>query len=431
MYLKRIVAFGTLSIASLSLSSCLILPGEFVSEMTVMKSGEFSFSYKGEIQLVGLATLLSNAPDTTTTDVAFEANCWGSPKTEGTEAEKKTEEEKAKKLSAAQQQSAANRATLSAIAPNTSGTAASGGSTSALGYLVPNLLAAQDKADEKTGPMPEAGAANDQKNEGEESSTPYPKSPPTPSQPSSPPRTAEEEEATDDAAATAAEAVAEEAGAAVEEASEYEERECTAAETAEQKKEWEEKRSREKIAKEEQQKLFSKLLGGVDPKDPKTITLFTKEVERMAGWNKVEHLGDGKFKIDYATKGVLADDFAFPIIPRYAIGSPMIHITRWDNGRLRVEAPTFHNDPDLSTTTLMSAGTIMNAVGGAAGGAGGIGNSPQPLEIKGSFTIKTDGQILANNTEEGPSDGTGGMQILTWDIGPKTFGPPMVLLKLR
>ena len=36
------------------------LPGEFASDMTVRRNGDFSFSYKGQIQLVGLANLLNN-----------------------------------------------------------------------------------------------------------------------------------------------------------------------------------------------------------------------------------------------------------------------------------------------------------------------------------------------------------------------------------
>ena len=91
--------------------------------------------------------------------------------------------------------------------------------------------------------------------------------------------------------------------------------------------------------------LATMMLGGIDPKDPKTITRFTKEVERLAAWHKVEHIGNGVFMIDYSTNGRLADDFAFPVIPRYALGEPMIHITRWDNGRVRVEAPAFKTDP--------------------------------------------------------------------------------------
>ena len=53
----------------------------------------------------------------------------------------------------------------------------------------------------------------------------------------------------------------------------------------------------------------------------------------------------------------------------------------------------------------------------------------EPVEVKGSFTIRTNAKILANNTDEGPVD-EGAMQVLRWDVGPKTFGPPMALLKL-
>jgi hypothetical protein len=164
------------------------------------------------------------------------------------------------------------------------------------------------------------------------------------------------------------------------------------------------------------------LLGGVDPEDPKTIERFTKEVERLAAWNKVTHKGNGVFMIDYSTKGRLADDFAFPVIPRYALGNPMIHISRWDNGRVRVEAPTFHNDPDMSMLALMGAGGMMP-------GMGMKNKDVEPLAVKGSFVIKTDAAIMANNTEEGPTD-VGGLQVMTWEIGPRTFGPPMALLKL-
>ncbi len=163
------------------------------------------------------------------------------------------------------------------------------------------------------------------------------------------------------------------------------------------------------------------LIGGIDPKDPKTITRFTKEVERLASWNKVEHLGNGLFMIDYSTKGRLADDFAFPIIPRYALGEPMIHVTRWDNGRVRIEAPSFHNDPDISMMAMMGGGNFMGMAGGK--------KPADPVEVKGSFTITTDADILANNTDEGPSE-NGTLHIMKWDIGPATYGAPMALLKL-
>ncbi len=119
----------------------------------------------------------------------------------------------------------------------------------------------------------------------------------------------------------------------------------------------------------------------------------------------------------------MADDFAFPVIPRYALGNPMVHVTRWDNGRVRIEAPTFHNDTEMSAAALMGGGSFLPGMPGAGK------TKFEPVEIKGSFTIRTDAPILANNTDEGPSEAAG-MQVLTWVIGPKTYGPPMALIKL-
>ena len=94
--------------------------------------------------------------------------------------------------------------------------------------------------------------------------------------------------------------------------------------------------------------------------------------------------------------------------------------------RLRVEAPSFQNDADLSMVAMMGGGGLMNAMGGGGGGASKL---PEPVEVKGTFTIRTDANIIANNTEEGPVD-EAGMQVMRWDIGPKTYGAPMALLKL-
>ena len=57
------------------------------------------------------------------------------------------------------------------------------------------------------------------------------------------------------------------------------------------------------------------------------------------------------------------------------------------------------------------------------------GPTPGIPMADGKFTITTDAAVLANNTDEGPTD-EGGMQVLRWEIGPKTFGPPMALFKL-
>jgi hypothetical protein len=389
MQLRKFAApkFAALSlalVAPFSLSGCLLLPGEFTSEMTILKSGDFTFSYNGQIQLVGLANLLNNGLEGEEIDAEFTATCYGEAPDKASKADDKKAEKKKAARAKAVKESAATEASISKITGTETGTAASRTSEED-----PELSG--DAA--KTGAEAAADAA------------------------------AVAGTAAGDAAAAAGEAAAAAAeGAAAEDG--FEERDCSVEEIADQQKEWDENKERRKKEKEQTKKMFSALLGGVDPEDPKTIDKFTKEVERLAAWNTVKHLGNGVFKVDYKTKGRLADDYAFPVIPRYALGNPMVHVTRWDNGRVRIEAPTFHNDSELSAAALMGSGSFLPGMPG-----GGGKTKFEPVEIKGSFTIRTDAPILANNTEEGPVD-EAGLQVLRWVIGPKTFGPPMALLRM-
>jgi hypothetical protein len=380
---KKWAAVALVCIAPLSLSGCLILPGEFTSEMTVKRSGDFTFSYKGQIQLLGLANLLNN--ELIDADGGeFTASCWKEEDSGAADADKAeatgTDTKKAEKAKEkAIKTSSENDIALATMRGSTSGSAAT------------------------------ATAEEDPELAKEEGDKP------------------KDTDATADAATVAVEAAAD-AATAGDASWDMEERECTAAEIATQKEEWDEQQVEKKKQKEAQKKMFAMLLGGIDPADPATIKRFTKEVERLAAWNKVEHLGNGVFMVDYSTSGKLADDFAFPVIPRYALGEPMIHITRWDNGRLRVEAPAFKTDPELSAMALIGAGSLGGMLGA---GSGMSGKKPaEPVAIKGTFTLTTDAKILANNTEEGPETAAGGMEILRWDIGPASYGAPMALLKM-
>ena len=49
--------------------------------------------------------------------------------------------------------------------------------------------------------------------------------------------------------------------------------------------------------------------------------------------------------------------------------------------------------------------------------------------MDGTFRILTDGRILANNTDEGPSEGTAG-QVLEWKVNQRTQSAPMALIQL-
>lgn len=350
---RKWAAIAVAVVAPFSLSGCLILPGEFTSEMTVLRNGDFSFSYKGQIQLIGLANLLNSGMMDESGKAEFKATCYDESGGQNIELGEDAD---------------APAADIAALEPEATYAVLRGE-----GAAMPLALQSADEA---------AKAA---------------------------------EEAANAAA---------EAAAAAGDAWQMTERECTTDEVATQKKDWDEQQAAAKKRDEEQKKMAQMMLGGIDPKDPKTITRFTKEVERLAAWHKVEHIGNGVFMIDYSTKGRLADDFAFPIIPRYSLGEPMIHVTRWDNGRVRVEAPAFKTDPEMSVMTMLGAGSMMGMMGGGASD-----KMPEAMVVKGSFTLTTDAPILANNSEDGPEE-KGGMAVIRWDVGPATYGAPMALLKL-
>jgi hypothetical protein len=346
---KKWAAVAVAVIAPLSLSGCLILPGEFVSAMTVRKNGDFSFSYKGQIQLVGLANLLNSGFMDESSKAEFKATCYSE--------------------------------TIEPVSDNDD--------------LKIEIERDDVAANQRFDVLPASYQESD--------------------------------EAAADAAKAAEEAAQAAADAAAAAASTWDmgERECTPDEVKQQKADWDKAQAEKKKRDEQGKKIAEMMLGGIDPENPETIKRFTREVERLAAWHKVEHLGNGVFMVDYSTSGKLADDYAFPVIPRYALGEPMIHITRWDNGRLRVEAPAFKTDPEMSLGALIGMGSMAS---------GFLGNSSDkmpaaPLAIKGSFTLTTDARILANNSEEGPEE-SGATQVLRWDIGPASYGAPMALLKL-
>ena len=69
----------------------------------------------------------------------------------------------------------------------------------------------------------------------------------------------------------------------------------------------------------------------------------------------------------------------------------------------------------------------MPADAAAAAGAGG---GPPPSRAQGRFTIHTDGEILTNNSEDGPATTPAGRQ-LHWDVGPSSNKIPEALIKLQ
>jgi hypothetical protein len=229
----------------------------------------------------------------------------------------------------------------------------------------------------------------------------------------------------EDAAAEGAAYAAAEAAAKAGDVDPYAPRDCTAEEIAAQREEFDASIAREK----QEAKEMGAMLGGIDPTDPATIADFTDRLERQRGWESVEWVKGGTFKVVYKTNGVLNDNFGFPLIADMPTGQPFLTIHRWDDNSVHVSAPGFASGDASGMGSL----GMMGAMFGAGSGKGPSQKEMDDLGIKnisGTFTVRTNGSVRTNNTETGPAS-EGGMQVMRWKVGgTSSTGAPATLIQL-
>lgn len=198
----------------------------------------------------------------------------------------------------------------------------------------------------------------------------------------------------------------------------FEERKCTDEEIAQQKQEWE--KSREE-SKQKDAQAAQMLLGGIDPSNPESGKAIAEKLRRQAGWNRVEYIGKGKFDVDFAIEARLDHDFTFPTFEGMPMTNAFVQLSLRQDGTVRIDAPGFG--------PANSPGAMAGMMSGMAKGASG-GDDDAATQADGTFAIRTDAQILANNTDEGSKVAAGGTQTLTWPVNPRTPAAPTALLKL-
>ena len=206
----------------------------------------------------------------------------------------------------------------------------------------------------------------------------------------------------------------------------FEERECTEEEIAQQRAEWEEQQARNAAEGERNVKMMSGLLGGIDPADPEAANELAERLSRQQGWNAVSYSGDGVFEVDFAITSRMTHDFAFPTFERSAMLNQFVVANLRKDGAVRIDAPGFAVDGGENPMQGMVGG--MTGLLAAAGAQNGEESVAGP-QIDGTFRIVTDGQILANNTDDGPRASPRG-QVLEWRINQRTRVAPMALVRL-
>ncbi len=203
----------------------------------------------------------------------------------------------------------------------------------------------------------------------------------------------------------------------------FEERPCTAEELAQQKGDWNAEAKRKASSKKEEAEMMRGMLGGIDPADPKAAEELADRLRRQDGWKSVEYKGDGLFVVSFAISGRLDHDFLFPTIERFPMSNFFVQVTARKEGNVRVDAAGFSAQSSASPMAGMMAGL-------AAAGSNKDGQQAPALpKLDGVFRIVTDGAVLANNTDEGPSPSADGT-VLQWSVSPTTQAAPMALIKL-
>jgi hypothetical protein len=183
-------------------------------------------------------------------------------------------------------------------------------------------------------------------------------------------------------------------------------RPCSAAEITEQKSQFEKKQKDDAEAA----RAF-----GLPGSDEASNRAFASKLTKYAGWRSVTYRGKGVYDVDYHFEGRLTQDYVFPLMPDSNIVIPFVALRRRTDGAVLVDAPG------------LAGGT--NMLGPMAQQMGGDTRSSPPSRAEGRFTIHTNGEIVTNNSEEGPAADPVGRRIY-WDIAPGSNKSPEALVKL-
>jgi len=190
------------------------------------------------------------------------------------------------------------------------------------------------------------------------------------------------------------------------------ERACTKTEIASQKLAHE---KREAERRESQRKKADEVaqMFGLPGTDDASARAFAAKLSKYAGWRSVSYRGKGVFDVDYHFEGRLTQDYVFPLMPDNELIIPFVALRRRSDGAVMMTAPGLGGNPFAARAK-----------------AAGMPNSDgPPSHAEGRFTVTTDGEVLTNNSEDGPAPHALGRRVY-WDVSPASVKTPEMLVRL-
>lgn len=195
------------------------------------------------------------------------------------------------------------------------------------------------------------------------------------------------------------------------------ERECTEEELAQQRKDFDEAQEANKGETGMAASAMGGEMGGLGSDE--SIAELVEQLKKQQGWNKVSYRGNRIIDVEYSITGNSAHGFSFPLVDGGAAIMPFITIIKRKDGSVKVSAPAFSGE---------APGGEMAALGAMAGAGDSKGKPGQP-KAEGTFAITTDGRILTNNTEDGPTM-AGTTSTLKWTVNSRLAKGPEALIGL-
>jgi hypothetical protein len=207
-----------------------------------------------------------------------------------------------------------------------------------------------------------------------------------------------------------------EAGSGTESEESDEQRTCTAAEIARLKVEYEKRAAARAETKRQENENMAKMFG-LPGADDASNRRFAENLMKYKGWRSVAYKGKGVFDVDYHFAGRVGQDYAFPVMPGSDLIIPFITIRQRNDGSVMVTAPA------------LTGGAGPFGARAKAMGLPDKGGDGPPSRAEGRFTIITDGEILTNNSEDGPTAHPMGRQV-KWDVDAASDKIPEMLVRL-
>lgn len=196
-------------------------------------------------------------------------------------------------------------------------------------------------------------------------------------------------------------------------------RPCTPTEVAEKKKQWDQSNVDSAKRKADESKQFAAMFGYA-PGDDEANRRLAAQLAKYDGFRSVSYTGGGVFTVDYAKTGRLDHDLVFPVMLQGNVMFPFVLARPQTDGSVRVSAPAFVGNGALGALSRMKDM-----------GMGSADMAKMPANrTKGRFVLTTDGEVLTNNTDEGPVKGPRG-KVLSWTVDQRSTVAPEALVKLR